>query len=58
MFDTSMTDLAPTASLHPKLFPKVLQPNSEVLRATILQGPEQGLLLRSLDPTFEVALNA
>ena len=55
MFDTSMTDLAPTASLHLKLFPKVLQPNSEVLRATIPQSPKQSLLLRSLDPAFKVA---
>jgi hypothetical protein len=42
-----MTNLAPTLSPHLKLFPKVLQPNSEVLRAAILQDPEQSLLLRS-----------
>jgi hypothetical protein len=42
-------------SLTLKLSPEVLQPNSEVLRATIPQGPEQSLLLRRLDPAFKVA---
>jgi hypothetical protein len=37
-----------------ELSPKVLQPNGEVLRATISHGPEQSLLFRSLDPTFQV----
>ena len=50
-----MTNWVQTDSLHLELSSKILQPNGEVLRATILQGPEQSLLLRSLDPAFEVA---
>ena len=42
-------------SLTLKLSPKVLQPNGEVLRATIPQGPEQSLLFRGLNPAFKVA---
>jgi len=42
-------------SLTLVLSPKVLQPNGEVFRATIPQGPKQSLLLRSLDPAFKVA---
>ena len=42
-------------SLPLELSPKVLQPNGEVLRSTIPQGPEQSLLLRRLNPAFKVA---